>query len=122
MDLTPLSLPLLRRGDIYLVDFGPGLAGEVDKIHPAILVTNNLANQNAHVVVVVPLTSNLERVYPFELVMETHRTGLNKDSKAQVNLLRHVSTSRLLRPLSFVPDDLMQELDERLLEHLALKR
>jgi mRNA interferase MazF len=71
-------------------------------------------------VVVIPLTSNLDRVYPFELELPNQRTGLNKDSKAQIHLIRHVNVDRLKQALGFVPHDLMRDLDGRLRLHLAL--
>ena len=113
---------LLRRGDIVLVDFAPARAAEVNFTRPAVIVTNNEANAHAPVVMVIPLMGNLERVYPSELVVKLERTGLDRDSKAQIQLLRHVSVERVLKPLGYLPEDLMLELDFKILEHLALKR
>ena len=113
---------MLRRGDIVLVDFAPARAAEVNFTRPAVIVTNNEANAHAPVILVVPLTSNLERVYPSELVVPLKRTGLDRDSKVQVQLMRHVSVERVLKLLGYLPEDLMLELDLKFLEHLALKR
>lgn len=74
----------------------------------------------APVLLVVPLTTNLERLYPHETLLPVNRTGLEHDSKTQVHLFRHVSTQRISKVLAHVPDDLMFELDVRLREHLAL--
>lgn len=115
-----MALGLIRRGDILLIDFAPARDGEANFIHPAVVITNNAANLNGNSIVVVPLTSNTERVYPFQVLLPTERTGLTKDSKAQVELLRSVAVSRVRRSLGFVPDDLMGELDARVREHLAL--
>ena len=111
---------LLRRGDILLVDFAPAQAGEVDNTRPAVVVTNNLANEHSPAIVVVPLTGNTERLYPFELLLPVERTGLDHDSKAQPQFVRHVSKARIRRQLSHLPDDLMLELDSRLRGHLGL--
>jgi mRNA interferase MazF len=115
-----VAIDLVRRGDIYLIDFAPARQGEANYVHPAVIVTNNRANAISPLLVVIPVTSNLERVYPFELFLPNQRTSLNKDSKAQVNLIRHVSVTRMARRLGFVPEDLMIELDRRIREHLAL--
>jgi mRNA interferase MazF len=111
---------VIRRGDVLLVDFGPARANEADKVRPAVLVTNDQANEHGTNVAVVPLTSNTERVYPFQLFLRAEQTGLNKDSKAQVELLRSVSRSRLGRRVGGVPAALLAELDERLRLHLGL--
>lgn len=112
--------PLLRRGDIAFTDFAPAREGEANYTRPAIIVTNNQANAVAPVVTVIPLTSNLERVYPMQLFLPNNRTGLDRDSKAQVELLRHVAVSRIRKVIGYVPEDLMLELDTKVKDHLAL--
>jgi mRNA interferase MazF len=52
--------------------------------------------------------------------LPNNRTGLDRDSKAQIELIRHVSTSRIRRVIGYVPDDLMAELDQKIKEHLVL--
>ena len=111
---------LLRRGDILLIDFAPAQPGEANHTRPAVVVTNNVANEHSPAIVVVPLTSNTERVYPFELLLPVERTGLDQDSKAQAQFVRHVSKARIRRHLSHLPSDLMGELDARLRAHLGL--
>lgn len=115
-----MAVGLIRRGDILLTNFSPARSGEPSDIRPAVIVTNNIANANAEVLVAVPITSNLDRVYPFDLFLPNNRTGLDVDSKAQANLLRAVSVSRFIRRLGYLPEDLMQDLDTRIREHLAL--
>lgn len=115
-----MAIGLIRRGDILLVDFGPARDNEANFIRPAVVLTNNAANANNVVISVVPLTTNLGRIYPFQLLLLHQRTGLDEDSKAQVEQLRSVALSRVLRRLGFVPDDLMVLLSARVREHLAL--
>jgi mRNA interferase MazF len=111
---------LLRRGDVVLTNFTPARDAEADYIRPAIVVSNNHVNAFAPVVMVVPLTSNVAKFYASDLFLPLNRTGLDRDSKAQVELMRHVNTNRIIKPLGFVPPDLMEELDQHLREHLAL--
>lgn len=113
-------MTLLGRGDIVLVDFTPARPAEANSVRPAIVVTNNQANAFAPVVMVMPLTSNLTTVYPVQLFLPAERTSLDRDSKAQVELLRHVTLERIQKTLSYVPDDLMAQLDISLREHLSL--
>lgn len=110
----------LRRGDIVLIDFDPARSFEAAAKRPAIIVSNNIANAVMHVVIVIPLTTNLSRVYPHETLLPVGRSGLEHDSKTQPHLLRHVSVSRVLRVFGQLPEDLMQEIDGKLREHLAL--
>ena len=110
----------LRRGDVVLVNFNPARPFEAALTRPAIVVSNNLANAVMHVIIVLPLTTNLSRVYPHETLLPVNRSGLEHDSKTQPHLLRHVSVSRVEKVLSHIPADLTQDIDAKLREHLAL--
>jgi len=103
-----------------LVDFEPARAGEANKIRPSILITNNQANLYGTSVMVVPLTSNLTKIYPFQLFLPSEQTGLDADSKAQVELTRSVSKSRLGKQIGSLPQSLLGQLEERLKLHLGL--
>ncbi|MFN3392146.1 MAG: type II toxin-antitoxin system PemK/MazF family toxin [Meiothermus ruber] len=111
---------LLRRGDIVLVNFDPALSGEAAATRPAVVVTNNLANDLSPAVVVVPTTTNTERIYPHEMLLPNNRTGLNYDSKLQPQFIRGLSKKRIVKVIGYVPEDLMKEVDRRIREYLAL--
>lgn len=112
--------PIILRSDIVLIDYEPARAGEANKIRPSIVITNNIANANGSNIIVIPLTSNTLSVYPFQLYLPADRTGLDQDSKAQVELLRSVSITRVTQRVGSVTDELMRELDEKILLHLGL--
>lgn len=114
-------MKLIRRGDIWLINYRPdGREGEAGQVHPGIIVSNNAANANTHLLITVPLTSNVERVYVTNVVLPNGRTGLDHDSKAQVEATRAAHISRLIKRLGQVPDDLMAEVDGKLRVHLGL--
>ena len=115
-----MAVGLIRRGDIFLTHFGPARAGEPDFKRPAVVITNNVANAKADALTVVPLTSNLNTVYDFQLLLPTERTGLNLDSKAQTELITCIAVSRIGKRLGQVSEELMTELDARIRLHLAL--
>lgn len=115
----------LRRGQIVLVSFDPSVGSEVRKTRPAIVVSNNTANDVATRVVsstitVVPVTSNVARVLPFQVRLRAADTGLDRDSKARAEQIRTISTSHVVRPVGWVPTELMAALDEALRVHLDL--
>jgi mRNA interferase MazF len=115
----------MRRGEIRLTDLEPALGSEADKRRPAILVSNDHANTAAArrgrgVVTVVPLTSNVARVFPFQVLLPAELTGLRVDSKAQAEQVRSVAVERLGPVLGRLPAPLLQDLDDALRLHLQL--
>ncbi len=115
----------MRRGEIRLVDFEPVPGAEANKGRPAVIVSNDGANDMAHqlgrgVVTVVPVTSNVARIYPFQVLLPTASTGLRLDSKAQAEQIRSVDVQRVGPRLAVVPSDIMGEIDDAIRLHLAL--
>jgi mRNA interferase MazF len=116
---------LMIRGEIRLVDLEPVVGAEANKRRPAVIVSNDAANAAAArlgrgVITVVPITSNVNHVYPFQVKLAAGSTGLRKDSKAQAEQVRSVSVGRIGPRLGRVPADVMVLLDEALRLHLAL--
>jgi len=115
----------MLRGEVRLVDFEPTRGAEANKRRPAVIVSNDTANSTAArlgrgVVTVVPVTSNVERVYAFQVRLPRAISGLERDSKAQAEQVRSIAIERVGTRLGVVPADLMRNLDEALRLHLAL--
>ena len=89
------------------------------------IVSNDGANETARrlghgVVTVVPVTSNVTRVFPFQTLLPAEATGLRVDSKAQAEQVRSVSVERLGPVIGHVPPQLMIGIDDALRLHLQL--
>lgn len=115
----------MRRGDICLIDLEPGQGTEARKTRPAVIVSNDGANATATrlgrgVITVVPVTSNVARVYAFQVLLPAAASGLEVDSKAQAEQVRSVDITRVLHRVGSLPLDLMTALDDALRLHLAL--
>ena len=59
----------MNRGEVWWVEFDPTVGSEVRKTRPAVIVSNKTANRHLARVQVVPLSSNVERIYPSETVV-----------------------------------------------------
>ena len=81
----------MLRGEVWWVEFDPAVGSEVRKTRPGVVVSNNSANRNLGRIIVVPLTSNTDRIYPGEArVMVT-----GKESKAMVDQIMTADKVRL---------------------------
>jgi mRNA interferase MazF len=115
----------MRCGDVYLVDLDPVRGSESTKLRPAVIVSNDAANRTAErtgrgVITVVPVTSNVERVFPFQVVLSASDCGFKMDSKAQAEQVRSVALVRLQRRIGSVPGPALKLLDDALRLHLGL--
>lgn len=115
----------MLRGEVRLVRLDPAVGSEATKRRPAVLVSNDQANTRVArlgrgVLTVVPLTSNVERIHPFQVLLPRAETGLSRDSKAQAEQVRAIDVQRVGPVAGFVPLVLMRHLDDALRLHLDL--
>lgn len=115
----------MLRGEICLVDLEPVRGSEANKLRPAVIVSNDGANEtathlNRGVITVVPLSSNVKRLYPFQMLLPAGDCGLNRDSKAQAEQVRSIAIERVGRRIGKLPSGLMVDLDDALRLHLGL--
>ncbi len=115
----------MRRGDIYWVNLEPVLGRDADKTRPAVIVSNDASNRAAArrggtLVTIVPITSNVERVFPFQTLLTAADRGLPSDSKAQAEQVRTIATERLGSRIGAVPAASLHRIDDALRLHLGL--
>lgn len=115
----------MRRGEIWQVDLDPARGSEANNQRSAVVVSNDRANATATrlgrgVITVVPVTSKIAKVYPFQVLLSATTTGLQVDCKAQDEQIRSIATERLLRPIGRVSAAELAQLDEALKLHLDL--
>lgn len=113
------------RGEIRLVDLEPVRGSEANKLRPAVIVSNDGANTTAvqlkrGVITIVPVTSNVTRIYPFQVLLPASECGLGRDSKAQAEQVRSVAVERVGRRVGQLPGSLMADLGDALRLHLGL--
>lgn len=81
----------MNRGEVWWINFDPSVGGEIKKERPAVIVSNNAANRNLNRVQVVPITSNISRLYPSEALV----TLQGRQGKAMADQLATVSKQRI---------------------------
>lgn len=116
---------MILRGDIYAVDLEPVQGSEANKTRPAVVVSNDSANEAAGqlgrgVITVVPVTSNVRTIRSFQVLLRASETGLQMDSKAQAEQVRAVDVARFGERLGTIPHEKLRQLEDALRLHLEL--
>lgn len=111
---------MIKRGEVYWAGLDPAVGGEMRKTRPVVVVSNDVNNVYASTVTIVPLTSSVRKVYPFEVLIRPGTCGNRVACKARVDQVRTMVKRRLRKEMGRLPDFLMSEIDQSLKFHLAL--
>ena len=93
----------MRKGEVWWVDFDPSIGGEIQKMRPAVIVSNDVANDRLNRVQVVPLTTNVQRVFPGETLVEFGKEA----RKAMANQIMTAAKQRFGRRMGVQEKQLM---------------
>ena len=108
----------MKRGEVWWVAFDPAIGSEIKKTRPAVIVSNDAANRHLMRVVIVPLSSNTERLYPGEaLVMLEGKPG-----KAMADQIMAADKARLKERIGAVSRGDMKAIEDAILVHLGMPR
>lgn len=99
----------------------PSVGSETAKRRPVLIVSNDTNNRAATTVTIVPITSNITKVYPFEVFLSPSDSGLPQLSKVQAQQIRTISKQRISgSTIGSLKESLMQSVDAAIKLHLAL--
>ena len=107
-----------RRGEVWWVAFDASVGGEIRKTRPAIVLSNNAANATLNRVIVVPLTSQTEKLYPGEALV----TLDGEQSKAKADQIATASKQRLRSKVGSVSFSDLAAVEKAVLLQLGIRR
>ena len=109
----------LGRGDICLVDFNPAKGGEIGKLRPAILMSKADEIEVLDTVIVIPLSTVIQKDTKPYRVHITKREKLLYDSDACIYEIRALSKIRVGNKIACVGEKEFEEISRCLCELLS---
>ncbi len=94
----------------------PPLGSEIRKVRPAIIVSSDISNDALSHVLVVPLTTNVNRIYRSEAYILMN----GRPNKAVADQMRTVSKLRLSNRFGRLSDQDMQKVEQVIRVQLGL--
>ena len=114
---------LVKRNEIYVVNFDQTVGSEIKKTRPALILQNDISNQYSPITIVAAITSKPERaLYPTEVSIShsQKQSGLNNDSVILLNQIRTIDKNRLIKKLGKLNQETMVQTDIALKISLGL--
>lgn len=111
---------VIRRGEVYWVDFRGSIGAEIRKVRPAVVVSDDAHNDNMLTVTVAPLSSWSGPVVPHEAAVPEGLIGDGRPARVKPHQLRAVDKKRLGDKLGELPLGAMADVDATLRIHLGL--
>jgi mRNA interferase MazF len=109
----------MKRGEIYFANLNPTIGAEIKKTRPVLVVSNNANNKAANTVTIIPITSNIKKIFPFEVMLEIKHTGLEKPSKGQCHQIRTISKIRICsKRIGIISKEIMEKIEYAIKLHL----
>ena len=109
------------KGEIYLAELSPTIGSEISKRRPVLIVSNDINNQFADTVSIVPITSTTTKIYPFEVFLPKGEGNLLNDSKVKCNQIRTVDKQRIEKKLGKIGKEKLKEVEKAILIHLDIE-
>ncbi len=106
----------MNRGEVWWVNFDLSLGGEIQKERPAVIVSNDAANKFLNRIQVVPITSNIDKLYP----SETYVKIKVKKNKAMADQLTTISKKRLVNIIGRLSEADMKKVEQAIRFQLGL--
>jgi len=109
---------IIKRGDIYKVVLDPTVGKEIKKTRRCVVVSNNQQNQYSPLIIVIPITSDMDKLYSWEVVIESE----GKERKILTDQIRSVDKKRVREHKGKIDYEALAKIEKALSMVLSLRR
>ena len=112
----------IKRGEIHLASLDPTIGREISKTRPVVIISNDINNRFSGTITVLPVTStNLRKIYPFEVKLPKGSGNLPKDSKVKADQIRTLDKRRIIKTIGILDGESMMRIETALKIHLGIE-
>ena len=79
------------RGEIYWIELDPTVGTEIKKTRPCLVFSIDAYNKKMPRVIVIPITSQIQNVYPFQILVDVN----GKEGKVMADQIRCIDKKRI---------------------------
>ncbi|MEK7681646.1 MAG: type II toxin-antitoxin system PemK/MazF family toxin [Chloroflexota bacterium] len=112
---------MVKRGEIYWVDWHPGRGAEQTGVRPALIIQNDVGNEHSESTIIASLTTAPIKPYPFVVSVTAKESGIPKDSFINLSTIMTIDKERLRERCGALPPVHMARVDLALKKSLGLK-
>ena len=110
----------MKKGDLFWANLDPAIGSEISKRRPVLIVSNDVNNQYAETITVLPVTTSTEKIYPFEILINAGEGNVPEKSKIKANQIRTIDKKRLFQKIGTISKSKLREAEQAILIHLDI--
>ena len=111
----------IKRGDVYYADLSPVIGSEQGGVRPVLIIQNNIGNRYSPTVIVVAITSQIQKAkLPTHVEITAKEYNLEKNSVVLLEQLRTIDKQRLKEKITHIDKELIKKIDNALKISLGL--
>jgi mRNA interferase MazF len=114
-------MKIIKRGEIYWVDWGKGKGSEQSGMRPALIIQNDIGNEVSPNTIVASLTTAPNKSYPFLVHFKAKEGGLPEDSTVDLASIVTISKTRLGEKCGQLSKDKMMEVNTAICVSLGIE-
>ena len=110
----------MKKGDLFWANLDPAIGSEISKRRPVLIVSNDINNQYAETITVLPVTTSTEKIYPFEILINAGEGNIQESSKIKANQIRTIDKQRLFKRIGGISKSTLKKTEKAILIHLDI--
>lgn len=111
----------VKRGEIYFADLSNSVGSEQNGIRPVVIIQNDIGNYFSPTTIVAVITSVCKKPdMPVHLFLPKEKSKLKEDSIILFEQIKTIDKKRLIRKVSKLDEEYLQEMNKQLKISLGL--